>query len=329
MTDEAFTPSGRALVAGVAGLIGSSLALRLLEDGWSVVGVDNLTTGQPSNIRELEQRSAFRFLRHDVTDLLEVDGQFDWIVHLASPASPTYYREHELATLRANAVGTENLLRLARRCGATFLFASSSEVYGEPLVHPQPEGYRGNVSPIGPRSAYDEGKRYGEAMAAAFRRSHGTPVRIARIFNTYGPRMDVHDGRLIPTLLRQALTGQDLTIHGTGGQTRSFQYVDDLVESLIRLLRYDYSEPVNLGSTEEHSVLDVAQLIVEMANSQSRLVFMPRPLDDPSRRRADISLATSLLQWSPAVSLRHGLSLMTEIWSARLGNDQSACSPSS
>jgi dTDP-glucose 4,6-dehydratase len=306
----------RVLITGGAGFIGSHLADRLLADGHEVVGVDNLATGRAANVAHLEGNPAFRLLRADASQPLAIDQPLDWILHLASPASPPRYLERPLETLLVNAEGTRHLLELARRSGAAFLLASTSEVYGDPLVHPQPETYWGNVNPIGPRSVYDEGKRYAEAITMAYHRRHGVATRVCRIFNTYGPRMDPHDGRVVSNFVRQALAGEPLTVYGDGSQTRSFQYVDDLVEGIVRLLASDVVDPVNLGNQTEFTMIELAELVLELTRSRSELLFEPLPVDDPRQRRPDISRARNLLGWEPRVPLRDGLARTIEAFRA-------------
>ncbi|GAA6751836.1 UDP-glucuronic acid decarboxylase family protein [Thermus antranikianii] len=297
----------RVLITGVAGFLGSHLAERLLREGHEVLGVDNLSTGQRRNLERLGRYPGFSFLRADACKPLEVEGPLDWVMHLASPASPPRYLRLPLETLLVNAEGTRHLLDLSLAKGARFFLASTSEVYGDPLVHPQPETYWGNVNPIGPRSIYDEGKRYAEALTLAYHRVHGLSVRIARIFNTYGPYMDPEDGRVVSTFIVQALKGEPLTVYGDGSQTRSFCYVDDLVEGFRRLMEVDYSLPVNLGNPEEYRVLELAHLVRELTGSSSPIVFRPLPEDDPKQRRPDITLARRLLGWEPRVPVREGL----------------------
>ena len=297
----------RILLAGAAGFIGSNLADRLLADRHTVIGVDNFRTGRRQNVEHLRDHARFTLVEYDVIEPLAVDGSLDWILHFASPASPPKYLAAGIETLRTNAEGTHQLLELARRTGAAFFLASTSEVYGDPLVHPQTEGYWGNVNPIGPRSVYDEGKRFAEAMTVAHRDRHRTPVRIIRIFNTYGPRMDPYDGRVVTNFIRQALSGESLTAYGAGDQTRSFQYVDDLIEAIVRLMSVDYQAPVNLGNPDEYTVLELARLILEITGSASAITFEPLPQDDPRQRKPDISLARRLLDWQPRVPVRDGL----------------------
>lgn len=297
----------RVLITGVAGFLGSHLAERLLREGHEVLGVDNLSTGQRRNLDRLGRYPGFRFLQADVREPLEVGGPLDWVMHLASPASPPKYLRLPLETLLVNAEGTRHLLDLSLAKKATFFLASTSEVYGDPLVHPQPETYWGNVNPIGPRGIYDEGKRYAEALTLAYHRVHGLSVRIARIFNTYGPYMDPEDGRVVSTFIVQALKGEPLTVYGDGSQTRSFCYVDDLVEGIRRLMEVEYPYPVNLGNPEEYRVRELAHLVRELTGSFSPIVFRPLPEDDPKQRRPDITLARGLLGWEPRVLVREGL----------------------
>ena len=297
----------RILLTGAAGFLGSNLADRLLADGHSVIGVDNFITGRRQNLGHLAAQPRFEILEHDVIEPLAIDDGLDWILHFASPASPPKYLAAGIETLRTNAEGTYQLLELARRTGAAFFLASTSEVYGDPAVHPQTEVYWGNVNPIGPRSVYDEGKRFAEAMTMAHHARYGTAVRIVRIFNTYGPRMDPHDGRVVTNFIRQALSGEPLTAFGRGEQTRSFQYVDDLVEGVVRLMRVPYQAPVNLGNPDEYTILELAQVILDLTGSTSQVAFEPLPQDDPRQRKPDISLAKHLLGWEPGVPMREGL----------------------
>jgi dTDP-glucose 4,6-dehydratase len=297
----------KAVVTGGAGFLGSHLSRRLLDEGWEVAVLDSLLTGSAENVADLMARDGFRFERYDVTNHLHVDGAVDWVLHLASPASPADYLEHPIHTLKVGALGTLRALGLAKAKGAGFFLASTSEVYGDPQVHPQPESYWGHVNPVGPRGVYDEAKRYAEAMAAAYRRAHGIPVRIARIFNTYGPWMRRDDGRAVPTFIAQALAGEPLTVHGDGSQTRSLCYVDDLIEGFWRLLFSDEQDPVNLGNPEEVSVLELAETVRETAASRSEITFTARPVDDPEVRCPDISRARDRLGWEPRVPLRDGL----------------------
>jgi dTDP-glucose 4,6-dehydratase len=295
-------------VTGGAGFVGSHLCQRLVDEGWDVVCLDSLLTGRTENLDGLMSDRRFRFETRDVTQPISIDEDVDWVLHFASPASPTDYLSHPIHTLKVGALGTMNALGLAKAKGAGFLLASTSEVYGDPKLHPQPESYWGNVNPIGPRGVYDEAKRYAEAMAMAYHRAHGVPVKIIRIFNTYGPRMRRGDGRAVPTFIEQALEGKPITVHGDGSQTRSLCYVDDLVEGVWRLLASDLlGMPMNLGNPEEVKVLDLARTIVLLAGSRSELVFTERPIDDPEVRCPDISQATSVLGWTPLVPLAEGL----------------------
>ncbi len=295
-------------MTGGAGFLGSHLCERLLAEGWEVVCVDSLLTGSAENLVGALANDSFRFERYDVTNYLHVDGVLDWVFHFASPASPKDYLEYPIQTLKVGALGTLNSLGLARSKRAGFLLASTSEVYGDPKVHPQPESYWGNVNPGGPRSVYDEAKRYAEAAAMAYHRTHGIPVKIVRIFNTFGPRMRRHDGRAVPTFIDQALRGEPITVHGDGSQTRSLCYVDDLIEGIWRLANSGVvAMPVNLGSSEEVTILDLARAITTLAGSSPDVVFVDRPIDDPEVRRPDLSRATSMLDWEPQVSLHDGL----------------------
>jgi dTDP-glucose 4,6-dehydratase len=297
----------RVVVTGGAGFIGSHLCDRLLADGHEVVVLDSLITGNLENIAHLFGREEFLFIKHDVTNFIHVQGAVDAVLHFASPASPVDYLELPIQTLKVGALGTHKALGLARAKGARFLLASTSEVYGDPLVHPQPESYWGNVNPIGPRGVYDEAKRFAEAITMAYRRVHGLETRIVRIFNTYGPRMRLNDGRVVPNFIGQALRGEPLTVYGDGSQTRSFCYVDDLVEGIVRLLHSDEVEPVNLGNPSEVSILEFAQIINRMTGNTAGIVRRPLPQDDPKVRRPDISKARRVLGWEPRISLEEGL----------------------
>jgi len=297
----------RAVVTGGAGFLGSHLCERLLAEGLEVVCIDNLLTGSLANIEHLFGREGFIFVKYDVTNYLHVPGKVDFVLHFASPASPIDYLELPIQTLKVGSLGTHKALGLAKAKNARFLLASTSEVYGDPLVHPQPESYWGNVNPVGPRGVYDEAKRFAEAMTMAYHRYHGLDTRIVRIFNTFGPRMRRNDGRVVPAFICQALAGQPLTVFGDGSQTRSFCYVDDLVEGVIRVLFSSIVEPVNLGNPEEMTVLEFAQLIKELTGSPSPIEFRPLPVDDPKVRQPDITKAKVFLGWQPRVSVREGL----------------------
>lgn len=296
----------RTLITGGAGFIGSHLTEYFLEKGHEVISMDNLLTGDVENFAHIHSEN-FRFIKHDVTNYIHIDGPIDYILHFASPASPIDYLEHPIQTLKVGSLGTHKALGLAKAKGAAFLLASTSEVYGDPLVHPQKEDYWGNVNPIGPRGVYDEAKRFAEAMVMAYHRFHGVKTRIVRIFNTFGPRMRVHDGRAVPNFISQALRGEDLTVYGDGSQTRSFCYVSDLVEGLYRLLMSNETEPVNIGNPNEMTILAMAQKIIETTKSQSKIIHKPLPLDDPKIRQPDISRAKKILQWEPKVTLEEGL----------------------
>ncbi|HEY9857181.1 MAG TPA: UDP-glucuronic acid decarboxylase family protein [Stenomitos sp.] len=297
----------RIVVTGSAGFIGSHLVERFLADGHEVVGVDNYLSGQRQNTELFRSHPRFSFLEQDVSFGLEVPGKVDWVLHFASPASPPHYQQYPVETLMVGAQGTQNGLELARRKEAKFMLASTSEVYGDPMVHPQPETYWGNVNPNGLRSCYDEAKRYAEALTMAYRRSHGMDTRIIRIFNTYGPRMRPDDGRVVTNFINQALRGEALTVYGDGSQTRSFQYVSDLVEGIVRLMDVPWHEPLNLGNPDEYTVLSFAQLIRGAINPALPIVHQPMPADDPRQRRPDISLARAMLEWEPQVPLAQGL----------------------
>jgi dTDP-glucose 4,6-dehydratase len=297
----------RAAVLGGAGFVGSHLCERLLEEGAAVVAVDNFLTGSEENLRGLRGRSGFEFLRQDIVEGLSVQGPLDYVFNLASPASPIDYAQLPLETLRVGSLGTENALKLAETRGAVFLQASTSEVYGDPLVHPQHEGYYGNVNPIGPRAVYDEAKRYAEAITSAYARVRGVKTRIVRIFNTYGPRMRLNDGRVVPAFVGQALRGEDFTVFGDGTQTRSFCYVKDLVDGLVRLALSDVTEPVNIGNPREMTILQFAEAVRAAAGGGGKIVYQPLPQNDPKQRRPDITRARTLLGWEPRVPLEEGL----------------------
>jgi len=302
----------RILVTGGAGFLGSHLCDRLLAEGHDVVAMDNLVTGNPRNISHLETDPRFRFVRHDVTQFIRIDGPLDAVLHFASPASPIDYLELPIQTLKVGSLGTHNALGLAMAKKARFLLASTSEVYGDPLVHPQPETYWGNVNPIGHRGVYDEAKRFSEAMTMAYHRSHGVDTRIARIFNTYGERMRPKDGRVVPALISQALAREPMTVFGDGSQTRSFCYVSDLIGGIYRLLLSNETEPINLGNPSELSVLEFARTIRRLTGTSSDIVFKPLPIDDPRVRQPDVAKANTKLGWEPKVKLEDGLARTIE-----------------
>lgn len=297
----------RILITGAAGFLGSHLCDRFLKEGYTVVGMDNLLTGNIKNIEHLFPIKEFEFYHHDVTKFVHVPGKVDYILHFASPASPIDYLKMPIQTLKVGAMGTHNLLGLAKAKGARILVASTSEVYGDPLVHPQTEEYWGNVNPIGPRGVYDEAKRYMESITMAYHNFHGLETRIIRIFNTYGPRMRLDDGRALPTFMSQALRGEDVTVYGDGSQTRSFCYCDDLVEGIYRLLLSDYHMPVNIGNPVEISLLQFAEEVIALTGSKSKIVFEPLPQDDPKQRQPNITKAKEILGWQPTVDRSEGL----------------------
>jgi dTDP-glucose 4,6-dehydratase len=308
----------RALVTGAAGFIGSHLSELLLDRGFSVVGMDNLLTGDLTNIQHLTGRD-FVFVRHDVTNYINLEGPLDWIFHFASPASPIDYLRVPIQTLKVGSLGTHNSLGLAKAKKARFLLASTSEVYGDPLVHPQREDYWGNVNPVGPRGVYDEAKRFAEAMTMAYHRVHGVETRIVRIFNSYGTAMRVEDGRAIPAFFSQALRGEDVTVFGDGSQTRSLCYVSDLVDGIFRLMSSDVSDPVNIGNPHELTIRQLAEKIIALTGSRSRIVTRPLPVDDPKIRQPDITRARKLLGWEPRVTLDEGLPRTLAYFRKKLG----------
>ena len=308
----------RIVITGAAGFIASHLSERLLDQGHSIVGIDNLITGDLANIAHLSGRD-FVFVRHDVTNYINVEGPVDCVFHWASPASPIDYLEWPIPTLKVGALGTHNALGLAKAKGARFVLASTSEVYGDPLEHPQKETYWGNVNPVGPRGVYDEAKRFAEAISMAYHRYHGVDVKIVRIFNTYGPRMRIRDGRAVPNFIAQALKNEDVTIYGSGNQTRSFCYVTDLVTGILALMASSANEPVNIGNPHELSIADMAHLIIKMTGSKSQVVFQPLPTDDPRQRCPDITRARSNLGWEPAIPLEEGLRRTIPHFRERLG----------
>jgi dTDP-glucose 4,6-dehydratase len=309
--------SKRVVITGAAGFIGSHLAETLLDRGFSVVGIDNLLTGDPSNIAHLAGRD-FQFIKHDVTNYIYVDGPVDYVLHWASPASPIDYLELPIPTLKVGALGTHKALGLAKAKGARFVLASTSEVYGDPLEHPQKESYWGNVNPIGPRGVYDEAKRFAEAMTVAYHRYHSVDAKIVRIFNTYGPRMRVRDGRAVPAFISQALRNEDVTVFGDGRQTRSFTYITDLVDGILRLMESNVNDPVNIGNPREMTLEDLARTIIRMTGSTSRIVYRPLPEDDPKVRQPDITRAKTLLGWEPKVALEQGLETTIEYFKGKI-----------
>jgi dTDP-glucose 4,6-dehydratase len=312
----------RVLVAGGAGFIGRAMCLKLLERGDEVVCVDNLVTGSSEHVKEMSERAGFSFVEADIGAALDISGQFDAVVNLACPASPVDFGPLSIEILNTGSRGVANLLDLARRNHARFLQASTSEVYGDPLVHPQPETYWGNVNPIGTRSVYDEAKRFGEALTMAYHRRYGLEVRVARIFNTYGPGMRPDDGRMVSNFVTQALQGRPLTVYGDGSQTRSLCYVDDEVTGLLALLASDYSGPVNIGNDDERSVREIAALVIELTGTRSEIAYAPLPADDPTQRRPDLTLARKELNWAPVTPVRDGLVSTIGWFRSRLDSNQ-------
>ena len=311
-------PKQRVLITGAAGFLGSHLCDKFIQEGYEVIGMDNLLTGSLSNIEHLYPLKEFSFYHHDVSKFIHVPGPLDYILHFASPASPIDYLKMPIQTLKVGSLGTHNCLGLAKAKKARILVASTSEVYGDPLVHPQHEEYWGNVNPVGPRGVYDEAKRFQEAMTMAYHNFHGLETRIVRIFNTYGPRMRLNDGRALPTFIGQALRGEDLTVFGDGSQTRSFCYVSDLIEGIYQLLLSDESRPVNIGNSHEVSLLDFAKEIIALSGTNSKITFKPLPQDDPKQRRPDISRAKQALGWEPKVFREKGLGLTYEYFKKQL-----------
>jgi dTDP-glucose 4,6-dehydratase len=309
--------SGRVVITGAAGFIGSHLAETLLDRGYSVIGIDNLLTGDTDNIAHLHNRD-FAFIKHDVTNYIYIDGPVDFVLHWASPASPIDYLELPIPTLKVGALGTHKALGLAKAKNARFVLASTSEVYGDPLEHPQKETYWGNVNPVGPRGVYDEAKRFAEAMTMAYHRYHGVDTKIVRIFNTYGPRMRVNDGRAVPAFMSQALRNEDVTVFGDGSQTRSFTYISDLVDGIIRLMLSGENDPINIGNPREMTIKEIAETIIRMTGSTSQLIYRPLPTDDPKQRKPDITRARTLLQWEPKVQLDEGLVKTIEYFKAKV-----------
>ncbi|HEX9000549.1 MAG TPA: UDP-glucuronic acid decarboxylase family protein [Blastocatellia bacterium] len=297
----------RILITGGAGFIGSHMVDRLIAEGHQVVVMDNLVTGDLANVTHHRSNPNFEFIHHDISNHIHIAGPLDWVLNFASPASPIDYMEFPIQTLKVGALGTHNALGLAKAKGAKFFLTSTSEVYGDPLVHPQHEEYWGNVNPIGPRSCYDEAKRFAEAITYAYHRAHGVDVRVVRIFNTYGPRNRVNDGRVVPTFINQALRNEPLTVFGEGQQTRSFQYVDDLIEGIRRLMEVSFNNPVNIGNPTEMTILEFARLILKLTGSESEVIYKPLPQDDPKTRRPDNSRAKDILGWEPRVAVEDGM----------------------
>ncbi|MFG0319570.1 MAG: UDP-glucuronic acid decarboxylase family protein [Planctomycetota bacterium JB042] len=312
----------RALVTGGAGFLGSHLCDRLLADGLEVIAMDNLITGDLANIEHLFKDERFSFIHYDVTNYIHVEGPIDYIFHFASPASPIDYLEYPIQTLKVGSLGTHKALGLAKAKGARFLLASTSECYGDPLVHPQTEEYWGNVNPVGPRGVYDEAKRFAEAMTMAYHRFHAVETRIVRIFNTYGPRMRLNDGRALPTFMQQALNGEPITVFGDGSQTRSFCFVSDLIDGIVRLSRSDYALPVNIGNPHEITILEFARRVVEMTGTGSEIAFKDLPVDDPKVRQPDITKARELLGWEPKVALEEGLKTTLDFFQKKVDEEK-------
>ena len=313
-------PKQRVLITGAAGFLGSHLCDKFIQEGYEVIGMDNLLTGSLSNIEHLYPLKEFSFYHHDVSKFIHVPGSLDYILHFASPASPIDYLKMPIQTLKVGSLGTHNCLGLAKAKKARILVASTSEVYGDPLVHPQHEEYWGNVNPVGPRGVYDEAKRFQEAITMAYHNFHGLETRIVRIFNTYGPRMRLNDGRALPTFIGQALRGEDLTVFGDGSQTRSFCYVSDLIEGIYQLLLSDESRPVNIGNSHEVSLLDFAKEIIALSGTNSKITFKPLPQDDPKQRQPDISRAKQALGWEPMVTRKEGLILTCDYFKKNLAD---------
>ena len=312
----------RILITGAAGFLGSHLCDRFIKDGYHVIGMDNLITGQLKNIEHLFPLANFEFYNHDVSKFIHIPGSLDYILHFASPASPIDYLKIPIQTLKVGSLGIHNCLGLAKAKGARLMIASTSEVYGDPSVHPQPESYWGNVNPVGPRGVYDEAKRFQEAITMAYHTYHGLETRIVRIFNTYGPRMRLNDGRVLPAFIGQALRGEDLTIFGDGSQTRSFCYVDDLVEGIVRLLHSDCPDPVNIGNPDEITIGQFAEEIIKLTGTDQKVIYKDLPIDDPKQRQPDISRARQVLGWEPKVSREEGFSLTYDYFKKQLADSK-------
>jgi dTDP-glucose 4,6-dehydratase len=309
------------LITGAAGFLGSHLCDRFIKEGFRVIAMDNLITGDLKNIEHLNGNKNFEFVNHDISKYIKIEGEVDYILHFASPASPIDYLKIPIQTLKVGSLGTHNLLGLAKAKNARMLIASTSEVYGDPKVHPQTEEYWGNVNPIGPRGVYDEAKRFQEAITMAYHRYHGVETRIVRIFNTYGPRMRLNDGRVLPAFIGQALRGEDLTVFGKGNQTRSFCYVDDLIEGIYRLLMSDYAEPVNIGNPDEITILQFAEEIIKLTGTKQKIIFKELPVDDPMQRQPNIDKARSILGWEPKVNRAEGLKITYDYFKSLTAED--------
>ncbi len=302
------------VITGAAGFIGSNLTDRLINEGFFVYGIDNLITGSLDNLSHLSSDNNFDFINHDVTKHIDIKDKIDYIFHFASPASPIDYLKYPIQTLKANAIGGHNALGLAKKNNAKFILASTSEVYGDPLVHPQKESYYGNVNPIGPRSIYDEAKRFIESMTISYHVYHKLRVSIVRIFNTYGPRMKINDGRVLPTFIKQAVNNEDITVNGDGTQTRSFCYIDDLIDAILQLMNSEYSYPINIGNDDEVTINEIAGLLISILKSQSKIIYTQLPEDDPLKRKPDLSLAKKILNWNPKISKEEGFKLLVEYY---------------
>jgi len=302
------------VITGAAGFIGSSLVDRLINDGFFVYGIDNLITGSLDNLSHLTSNNNFDFINHDVTKYIDIKDKIDYVFHFASPASPIDYLKYPIQTLKANAIGGHNALGLAKKNNSKFILASTSEVYGDPIEHPQKESYFGNVNPIGPRSIYDEAKRFIESMTISYHVYHKLRVSIVRIFNTYGPRMKINDGRVLPTFIKQAASNKDLTVNGDGTQTRSFCYIDDLVNGVIRLMNSEYSYPINIGNDDEVTINEIASIVKSILNSQSKVIYNQLPQDDPLKRKPDLTLAKKILNWSPKINKEDGFKMLIDYY---------------